>query len=114
MAFKFFLQVFAFLPYQVGYNAIFLLGGQEFVAASHFEGLLTTLCGYCVVGIFLVVLHTLAALLGFQRSQRILGLGYVIVKVKKYILKKKKDRKKIILFNFSTNFFISGIFTQCC
>lgn len=52
------------------------------VAASHFEGLLTTLCGYCVLGVILVVLHALAALLGFQRSQRILGLGYVIVKVR--------------------------------
>ena len=73
--------MFAFLPYQVGYYAISFLGGQEMVAASHFEGLLTTLCGYCVLGVFLVVLHAIAALLGFQRSQRILGLGYVIVKV---------------------------------
>ncbi|OXU26304.1 hypothetical protein TSAR_001258 [Trichomalopsis sarcophagae] len=76
-----FIMVFAFLPYQVGYYAISLLGAQEMVAASHFEGLLTTLCGYCVLGVFLVVLHALAALLGFQRSQRVLGLGYVIVKV---------------------------------
>ncbi|KAJ8679013.1 hypothetical protein QAD02_014800 [Eretmocerus hayati] len=76
-----FIMVFAFVPYQVGYYAISLMGLQEIVAASHFEGLLTTLCGYCVLGVFLVVLHALAALLGFQRSQRILGLGYVIVKV---------------------------------
>lgn len=70
------------MPYQVGYFAVSLIGAQEMVAASHFEGLLTTLCGYCVLGVFLVVLHALAALLGFQRSQRILGLGYVIVKVR--------------------------------
>ncbi|XP_014219610.1 E3 ubiquitin-protein ligase MARCH6 isoform X2 [Copidosoma floridanum] len=76
-----FIMVFAFIPYQVGYYAISLLGAQEMVSASHFEGLLTTLCGYCVLGVFLVVLHALAALFGFQRSQRFLGLGYVIVKV---------------------------------
>ncbi|XP_058793863.1 E3 ubiquitin-protein ligase MARCHF6 isoform X2 [Phymastichus coffea] len=76
-----FILVFAFLPYQIGSYAILFIGAQEMVAASHFEGLLTTLCGYCVLGVMLVVLHALAALLGFQRSQRILGLGYVIVKV---------------------------------
>lgn len=51
------------------------------MAASHFEGLVTTLCGYSVIGFFLVIFHTLAALLGFQKSQRILGLCYVVVKV---------------------------------
>lgn len=76
-----FIMVFAFCPYHIGSFAIAGLGLQEHVAASHFEGLVTTLCGYCVIGVCLVVLHTLAALLGFQRSQRILGLCYVIVKV---------------------------------
>ncbi|XP_053988914.1 E3 ubiquitin-protein ligase MARCHF6 [Hylaeus anthracinus] len=76
-----FIMVFAFCPYHIGSFAIAGLGLQEYVAASHFEGLVTTLCGYCVIGVCLVVLHTLVALLGFQRSQRILGLCYVIVKV---------------------------------
>ncbi|XP_003702747.1 membrane-associated ring finger (C3HC4) 6 [Megachile rotundata] len=76
-----FIMVFAFCPYHIGSFAITGLGLQEYAAASHFEGLVTTLCGYCVIGVCLVVLHTLAALLGFQRSQRILGLCYVIVKV---------------------------------
>ncbi|XP_032669226.1 E3 ubiquitin-protein ligase MARCH6 isoform X2 [Odontomachus brunneus] len=76
-----FIMVFAFCPYHIGHFAITGLGLQEHAAASHFEGLVTTLCGYCVIGVCLVVLHTLAALLGFQRSQRILGLCYVIVKV---------------------------------
>ncbi|XP_015434082.1 PREDICTED: E3 ubiquitin-protein ligase MARCH6 [Dufourea novaeangliae] len=76
-----FIMVFAFCPYHIGSFAIAGLGLQEYAAASHFEGLVTTLCGYCVIGVCLVVLHTLAALLGFQRSQRILGLCYVIVKV---------------------------------
>ncbi|KAH0945690.1 hypothetical protein HN011_005237 [Eciton burchellii] len=76
-----FIMVFAFCPYHIGHFAIAGLGLQEHAAASHFEGLVTTLCGYCVIGVCLVVLHTLTALLGFQRSQRILGLCYVIVKV---------------------------------
>ncbi|XP_035725093.1 E3 ubiquitin-protein ligase MARCHF6-like isoform X1 [Vespa mandarinia] len=76
-----FIMVFAFCPYHIGHFAIAGLGLQEHAAASHFEGLVTTLCGYCVIGVCLVVFHTLAALLGFQRSQRILGLCYVIVKV---------------------------------
>lgn len=74
-------QVFAFCPYHIGHFAITGLGLEEHAAASHFEGLVTTLCGYCVIGVCLVIFHTLAALLGFQRSQRILGLCYVIVKV---------------------------------
>ncbi|XP_014238068.1 E3 ubiquitin-protein ligase MARCH6 [Trichogramma pretiosum] len=76
-----FILFFAFLPYRVGYSTISLLGGEELVVASHFEGPVTTLVGYCVVGMCLIVLHAIAAVLGFQRSQRILGLGYVIVKV---------------------------------
>ncbi|XP_076757708.1 membrane-associated ring finger (C3HC4) 6 isoform X1 [Xylocopa sonorina] len=76
-----FILVFAFCPYYIGSFAIAGLGLQEYAAASHFEGLVTTLCGYCVTGVCLVILHTLAAPLGFQRSQRLLGLCYVIVKV---------------------------------
>ncbi|CAL7941203.1 unnamed protein product [Xylocopa violacea] len=76
-----FIMVFAFCPYYIGSFAIAGLGLQEYAAASHFEGLVTTLCGYCVTGVCLVILHTLAAPLGFQRSQRLLGLCYVIVKV---------------------------------
>ncbi|XP_066593541.1 E3 ubiquitin-protein ligase MARCHF6 [Prorops nasuta] len=76
-----FIMVFAFCPYHIGHFAIAGMGLQEHAAASHFEGLVTTLCGYSVIGVCLVILHTLAALLGFQRSQRVLGLCYVIVKV---------------------------------
>ncbi|XP_046484590.1 E3 ubiquitin-protein ligase MARCH6 [Neodiprion pinetum] len=76
-----FIMVFAFCPYHIGHITIAWLGLQEHVTASHFEGLVTTLCGYCVIAVSMVVLHTLAALLGLQRSQRVLGLCYVVVKV---------------------------------
>jgi hypothetical protein len=34
-----------------------------------------------MIGVCLVVLHTLTSLLGFRRSSRALGLCYVVVKV---------------------------------
>lgn len=73
--------MFAFCPYHIGNQTIILFKLEEHAAASHFEGLVTTLCGYCVIGVALMVLHMLAAIIGFQRSQRILGLCYVVVKV---------------------------------
>ncbi|XP_051166426.1 E3 ubiquitin-protein ligase MARCHF6 [Leptopilina boulardi] len=76
-----FIVVFAFCPYHIGHFAIANMGLQDHAAASHFEGLVTTLSGYCVIGVCLVILHTLAALFGLRTSQRILGLCYVVVKV---------------------------------
>ncbi|XP_011865561.1 PREDICTED: E3 ubiquitin-protein ligase MARCH6-like [Vollenhovia emeryi] len=76
-----FIMVFAFCPYHIGHFKIAGLSLQKHAAWWRIEGLVTTLCGYCVIGVCLVVLYTLAALLGFQCSQRILGRCYVIAKV---------------------------------
>lgn len=76
-----FILIFAFCPYHMGLLALSVLGMREPAAASHFEGLLTTLMGYCLVGMFLVVLHRIAALFGLGKARRILGLCYVVVKV---------------------------------
>ncbi|KAB0793899.1 hypothetical protein PPYR_13519 [Photinus pyralis] len=76
-----FILIFAFCPYHMGLLALSVLGMREPATASHFEGLLTTLMGYCLVGMFLVVLHRIAALFGLGRARRILGLCYVVVKV---------------------------------
>ena len=43
--------------------------------------MLTTLCGYCIIGLSLVVLHTVTHFLRFKRSSRVFGLCYVVVKV---------------------------------
>lgn len=77
-----FILVFAFCPYQLGNLAINSLSLQSKVAASHFEGLVTTLCGYCLIGMSLLILHTIATIIGFRRSKRILGLSYIVVKVR--------------------------------
>ncbi|KAJ8878389.1 hypothetical protein PR048_018967 [Dryococelus australis] len=76
-----FILVFAFCPYHIGHFAIVGFSLQEYAAASHFEGLVTTLCGYCVIGLCLVVLHAVASVFDLRRSRRILGLCYVVVKV---------------------------------
>ncbi|GFG38068.1 hypothetical protein Cfor_10645 [Coptotermes formosanus] len=76
-----FILVFAFCPYHIGHFAVVGFSLREHAAASHFEGLVTTLCGYCIIGLCLVLLHGLASILGLRRSRRILGLCYVVVKV---------------------------------
>lgn len=65
----------------MGNLAISSLSLQDKVAASHFEGLVTTLCGYCLIGMCLLIMHTIATVIGFRRSKRILGLSYIVVKV---------------------------------
>ncbi|XP_078720049.1 E3 ubiquitin-protein ligase MARCHF6-like [Lampetra fluviatilis] len=76
-----FILVFAFCPYHVGHFSVVAMGVKEHVAASHFEGLITTIVGYVLLALALVLFHALASLVRFQRSKRILGLGYVVVKV---------------------------------
>lgn len=79
-----FILLFAFLPYQMGNLAINTMSLQDKVAASHFEGLVTTLCGYCLIGMVLLIMHTFATIVGFRRSKRIIGLSYIVVKVRKH------------------------------
>ena len=57
----------AFCPYHIGHFAVVEFKMKSWVTASHFEGLLTALCGYCVVGIFLVVGHALASLIRLNK-----------------------------------------------
>ncbi|KAH6946975.1 hypothetical protein HPB50_016398 [Hyalomma asiaticum] len=62
-------------------GTLFWMYPNRVVAVSQFEGLLTTLCGYVLLGVVLVFLHGLAALVKLRRTQRLLGLCYVVVKV---------------------------------
>lgn len=77
-----FIFIFAFCPYSIGNFLISFLGiitpGKPLL---HFHGLLTTLLGYCVIGITLVKLHAIARFLRWRRQRRILGLCYIVVKV---------------------------------
>jgi len=76
-----FILVFAFCPYHIGHFTIVGFKMKDWVSACHFEGLLTTLCGYVVIGLFLVLLHGVTSLLHLKKPKRILGLCYVVVKV---------------------------------
>ena len=76
-----FILVFAFCPYHIGHFTIVGFKLKSLISGAHFEGMLTTLCGYCIIGICLVVLHSLMKLLRFRKFSRIFGLCYVVVKV---------------------------------
>ncbi|KAF2367689.1 Zinc finger RING-CH-type [Trinorchestia longiramus] len=76
-----FILVFAFVPYHVGHYSLDLMRARDLVASTHFEGLLTALWGYCVVGVVLVVVHSLVAYTMLTKLRRVVGLGYVVVKV---------------------------------
>ncbi|KAJ4925101.1 hypothetical protein JOQ06_017838 [Pogonophryne albipinna] len=79
-----FILVFAFCPYHIGHFSVVGLGFEEYVQASHFEGLITTIVGYILLAMTLILCHLfqgLAALVRFQRSRRLLGVCYIVVKV---------------------------------
>ncbi|XP_051985155.1 E3 ubiquitin-protein ligase MARCHF6 [Xyrauchen texanus] len=76
-----FILVFAFCPYHIGHFSVVGLDFEEYVHASHFEGLITTIVGYVLLAITLIVCHGFAALVRFQRSRRLLGVCYIVVKV---------------------------------
>lgn len=72
-----FIFIFAFIPYTIGNCCISFLGVKQL----HFHGLVTTLTGYCIIGIALIKLHAIARLLKLKKPRRILGLCYIVVKV---------------------------------
>ncbi|XP_076322286.1 LOW QUALITY PROTEIN: E3 ubiquitin-protein ligase MARCHF6-like [Tachypleus tridentatus] len=76
-----FILVFAFCPYHIGHFTLVGFRLKDYVTASQFEGLLTTLSGYVVIGIVLILLHGVASLVKLRKNQQLLGLCYVVVKV---------------------------------
>ncbi|XP_010892361.3 E3 ubiquitin-protein ligase MARCH6 isoform X2 [Esox lucius] len=76
-----FILVFAFCPYHIGHFTVVGLGFEDNVRSSHFEGLVTTIVGYILLAMTLILCHGLAALVRFQRSRRLLGVCYIVVKV---------------------------------
>uniref|UniRef100_A0A8C7QXI8 E3 ubiquitin-protein ligase MARCHF6 n=1 Tax=Oncorhynchus mykiss TaxID=8022 RepID=A0A8C7QXI8_ONCMY len=71
----------AFCPYHIGHFSVMGLGFEEYVQASQFEGLITTIVGYILLAMTLILCHGFAALVRFQRSRRLLGVCYIVVKV---------------------------------
>ncbi|XP_022212455.2 E3 ubiquitin-protein ligase MARCHF6 [Drosophila obscura] len=77
-----FIFTFAFCPYCVGN---FILSSMDLLQPEkpllHFHGLITTLFGYCCIGLTLVVLHFLARIFRMRRVCWFIGLCYIVVKV---------------------------------
>uniref|UniRef100_A0AAZ3QUY2 E3 ubiquitin-protein ligase MARCHF6 n=1 Tax=Oncorhynchus tshawytscha TaxID=74940 RepID=A0AAZ3QUY2_ONCTS len=52
-----FILVFAFCPYHIGHFSVMGLGFEEYVQASQFEGLITTIVGYILLAMTLILCH---------------------------------------------------------
>jgi len=76
-----FILVFAFCPYHIGQFTMTGLKMKHVTKGVNFEGLLITMIGYCMIGLNLIIFHTITNLLGFKKVSRALGLCYVVVKV---------------------------------
>ncbi|XP_030386440.1 E3 ubiquitin-protein ligase MARCH6 [Scaptodrosophila lebanonensis] len=77
-----FIFTFAFCPYCVGN---FILSSMDLLQPEkpllHFHGLITTLFGYCCIGLTLVVLHFFSRIFRLRRICWFIGLCYIVVKV---------------------------------
>uniref|UniRef100_A0A0A1X2Q8 E3 ubiquitin-protein ligase MARCHF6 n=1 Tax=Zeugodacus cucurbitae TaxID=28588 RepID=A0A0A1X2Q8_ZEUCU len=77
-----FIVTFAFCPYCIGN---FILSSLDLLQPDkpllHFHGLITTLFGYCFIGLTLVVLHFFARVFRMRRVRWLIGLCYIVVKV---------------------------------
>ena len=76
-----FILIFAFCPYHIGHFTIMGFKLKAGVVGVHFSGLIITMTGYCVIGLLLVLLHSVSSVLRFRKAARALGLCYVVVKV---------------------------------
>lgn len=76
-----FILVFAFCPYHLGHYMIYGLKMHEYVDKTHFEGLITTLVGYILLAIILILLYAAMAISSFHRARKVIGLCYIVIKV---------------------------------
>ncbi|CAH0563508.1 unnamed protein product [Brassicogethes aeneus] len=76
-----FILIFAYAPYHFGVLTVSLFNVKEAEFTSHFDGLLTTLVGYCTVGLLFLFFHRVASMLSFNKTKRVLGLCFLVVKV---------------------------------
>ncbi|XP_074600357.1 E3 ubiquitin-protein ligase MARCHF6 isoform X2 [Brevipalpus obovatus] len=76
-----FVFIFAYFPYHVGAFTVRSLGILDSVDVSNFEGVVSTLLGYIIIGVALVFLHSIAKMVKFKRTQKLLGQCYVGLKV---------------------------------
>ncbi|XP_076818260.1 E3 ubiquitin-protein ligase MARCHF6-like [Clavelina lepadiformis] len=76
-----FILVFAFCPYHLGHFLLINTGLTRYILLTKFEGVLTALCGYILVAIGFLICHLIFQITKLQRSGRMFGLCYIILKV---------------------------------
>lgn len=76
-----FILLFGFCPYHIGHYTLSGFKVNQLIKGYNFEGLLITMVGYCMIGVCLILFHTVTCFLGFRKISRGLGLGYLVVKV---------------------------------
>lgn len=54
---------------------------QDVIEKSHFEGLLTTIVGYVLLAILLILLYACMTFSSFYRARKVVGLCYIVIKV---------------------------------
>lgn len=54
---------------------------QKGLEKTHFEGLITTIAGYCLLASGLITVYALLAFSTFHRARKIIGLCYIVIKV---------------------------------
>lgn len=72
-----------FVPYQIGnltINQSFSLQAKD--AASDFEGLVTTFCGYCLIGLVLLTMCTFATNVGLKRYVLRIKFSLIVTRVR--------------------------------
>lgn len=60
---------------------IYGLKMHDYVEKTHFEGLITTLVGYILLAIILILLYASMAISSFHRARKVIGLCYIVIKV---------------------------------
>lgn len=98
-----FILVFAFCPYHLGHYMIYGLKLQEIVDKTHFEGLITTLVGYILLAMILVLLYISMSVSSFYRARKVIGLCYIVIKV-----------ALLVVFEICVFPLITGIWLDIC
>lgn len=76
-----FILIFAFCPYHMGLLFLSTILFKEPITGSHCEGLITTLLGYILIGMILILLHKITSLFGLAKARKFVAICYIVVKV---------------------------------
>ncbi|KRY84752.1 E3 ubiquitin-protein ligase MARCH6, partial [Trichinella pseudospiralis] len=76
-----FVLLFVMWPFYVGYFFSSAFNIAEYIKAAYFDGFITTVLGYFILGLLLFLCHALCGALRLVRFHRTLGMCYLMLKV---------------------------------